>query len=348
MEWLYQTIEEPDPVLYHSAVDRQRQLTKPPGSLGQLEEIAARLAAMQGVEFPSLERVWISVIAADHGISEEGVSAFPRSVTAQMVRNFAAGGAAINILAQQINARLEIIDAGILQPVGLDSVIESRAGNGTGSFLRGDAMTGEQLKTALDTGKMAVDRALLQQAQLFIGGEMGIGNTTSATAIACALTGISTADVTGAGTGLDNRGILHKCAVIDRALQKHALKLHNPLDILKCLGGFEIAALAGAYIHAAICRLPILIDGFIASVASMLAVKINKQVSAWLFYAHRSDEKGHKVVLDYLGVQPILDLKMRLGEGSGAAVAVPVLRLACALHNEMATFAQAQVSTGRG
>ena len=223
MDWFYQQIEEPDPVFYHRAVERQRQLTKPPGSLGRLEEMAARLAAMQGVDSPLLERVWISVFAADHGISEESVSAFPRSVTVEMVRNFAAGGAAINVLARQINAHLEVIDTGVLQLLGLDNVIESRAGNGTSSFLRGDAMTGEQLKTAMDAGKKAVDRALLQQTQLFIGRDMWIGNTTSATAVACALTGISAMDVTGvAGEDV----VLQDCKVSELA------GLDAPLDAL--------------------------------------------------------------------------------------------------------------------
>ena len=348
MDWFNQQIAQPDPVYYKKALQRQRLLTKPPGSLGKLEDLAARLAAMQGTETPSLERVRISVFAADHGISEEEVSAFPRSVTVEMVRNFSEGGAAINVLARQIDAGLEIIDAGIHRSLGLDNVIESRAGNGTDNFLKGDAMTGDQLKNAMDAGKKAVERAMLQQAQLMIGGEMGIGNTTSATAMLSALTGIDASEITGAGTGLDGRGILRKTEVIHRALHKHRLNPDNPLGILKCLGGFEIAALTGLYIQAAIQRMPVLVDGFIASVASMLAVKINSRVLPWLFYAHRSDEKGHQTVLDYLGVEPILNLQMRLGEGSGAAVAVPVLTAACALHNEMATFSQAGVSSGSG
>lgn len=348
MDWFNQRVDQPDPAYYQKALERQRLLTKPPGSLGKLEELATRLAAMQKTETPSLERVRISVFAADHGISEEGVSAFPSSVTMEMVRNFSKGGAAINVLAEQIDAGLEIVDVGIHRSPGLDNVIESRAGNGTGNFLKGEAMTAEQLKIAIGAGKMAVDRAKLHKTQLLIGGEMGIGNTTSATAILSALTGVDASEITGAGTGLDGRGILRKTEVIHRALHKHRTDPENPLELLKSLGGFEIAALTGFYIQAAIEGIPVLVDGFIASVASMLAVKINSGVLPWLFYAHRSDEKGHQTVLDCLGVEPILNLQMRLGEGSGAAVAVPVLRAACALHNEMATFSQAGVSTGSG
>ena len=202
-----------------------------------------------------------------------------------------------------------------------------------------------QLNTALNAGKSAVERALLQQSELFIGGEMGIGNTTSATAIACALGQFSPLVITGTGTGLDKPGLERKVEVIQQALEKHKISLQNPLAILQCLGGFEISALVGAYLAATQQGLPVLVDGFIATVAAYVAVKMVPQAQEWLFYAHTSAEQGHRIILEELQVTPLLDLGMRLGEGSGAATAVTLLRSACALHNEMATFAQAEVST---
>ena len=345
MDWLSRTVNLPDPEYYQNALVRQAQLTKPVGSLGRLEEIAARLAAMQKTDQPSVENVWITVFAADHGVADTGVSAFPQSVTTEMVRNFAAGGAAINVLARQINAHLEIVDTGMIRALNLDNVISDRAGNGTNNFHQEQAMNVAQLNTALNAGKSAVERALLQQSELFIGGEMGIGNTTSATAIACALGQFSPLVITGTGTGLDKPGLERKVEVIQQALEKHKISLQNPLAILQCLGGFEISALVGAYLAATQQGLPVLVDGFIATVAAYVAVKMVPQAQEWLFYAHTSAEQGHRIILEELQVTPLLDLGMRLGEGSGAATAVTLLRSACALHNEMATFAQAEVST---
>ena len=345
MDWLYRTVNLPDPEYYQNALVRQSQLTKPAGSLGRLEEMAARLAAMQKTDQPEVENVWITVFAADHGVADTGVSAFPQSVTMEMVRNFAAGGAAINVLARQINAHLEIVDTGVIQALDLDNVISDRAGNGTNSFLQKQAMTLVQLNIALNAGKSAVERALIQQTELFIGGEMGIGNTTSATAVACALGQFSPLVLTGSGTGLDQAGLERKVEVIQQALEKHKITLQHPLAILQCVGGFEITALVGAYLVAAQHELPVLVDGFIATVAAYVAVKMVPQALEWFFYAHTSAEKGHRIILEEMQVAPLLDLGMRLGEGSGAATAVALLRSACALHNEMATFAQAKVSS---
>lgn len=345
MHWLKTPIQPPDAKIYQRAWQHQQQLTKPPGSLGKLEQLACRLAAMQRTDSPAADYVWITVFAADHGITQERVSAFPQSVTAQMVSNFAAGGAAINVLARQINAHLEIVDVGVVRALKLEHVIEARAGNGTDNFLQQPAMSQDQLTIALQAGKSAVERALLQQSQIFIGGEMGIGNTTSAAAVAAALTGMPAADLTGAGTGLDQQAIVHKTAIIEQALQRHQPALCDSLAVLQCVGGFEITALTGAFLAAAMNRLPVLVDGFIASVASLAAVKINADALPWFLYAHHSQEKGHRVILEFLNAQPLVDLHLRLGEGSGAAVVVPLLRSACALHNGMATFGQAQVSS---
>jgi nicotinate-nucleotide--dimethylbenzimidazole phosphoribosyltransferase len=345
MDWLLNTVSAPHPDFARLAKLRQTQLTKPAGALGELEDIAIRLAAMQQTERPCLERVWISVFAADHGIAGEAVSAFPQAVTVEMVKNFAQGGAAINVLARYLQADFEVVDVGLLQTVNSDAVIIDKSSFGTANFLQRPAMTLAQLDHALAAGKSAVNRALAQQAQLFIGGEMGIANTTSASAISCALLNQAPQLLTGAGTGLNDEAIFHKTVLIQIALNKHHDLLDSPLAILQTLGGFEIAALVGAYIFAAQQQLPVLIDGFIATVAALVAIKINPAVQSWFFYAHQSDEKGHQLLLQALQVKPLLDLSMRLGEGSGAAVAVPLLQMACKLHNEMATFAQAHITT---
>lgn len=325
---------------------RQNSLTKPDGSLGLLEKIAIDLAAMQSTEQPVVDRISIHIFAADHGIVEESVSAFPQSVTGEMVRNFLNGGAAINVIANQLGARLEIIDVGIKvalpQHPGL---IVSRAGSSTENFIRQAAMKKDQLSNALSTGRESVNRALANRAQLFIGGEMGIANTTAASALACALLEQSPDQLVGPGTGLDSKGIQHKKQVVQQALNFHKRSSNNPYLILQNLGGFEIAALVGAYIQCAQYGLPILIDGFICSVAALLASKISPGSTNWFVYAHKSHEPGHQIVLKALNAEPLLDLSMRLGEASGAGVAVPLLRMACALHNGMATFHQAQVSS---
>jgi len=346
MQFLYAPIAAPDAAFFQRAQDRQTQLTKPPGSLGRLEHLAVRLAGMQRRDDPRLENIHISVFAADHGVAAEGVSAFPQAVTAEMVRNFAAGGAAINVLARHVDAHFEVVDVGLLTAVEASEVIVQRAGNGTANFASGPAMTIAQLNMALLAGAAAVKRALHNKADLFIGGEMGIANTCSASAVAAALLGVSAAEITGAGTGLNTEQTAHKAQVIANALSLHGQAMISPLAILQHVGGFEIAALASAYIMAAQHKMPVMIDGFISSVAALAASKINSGCADWFFYGHRSAEKGHKIVLAALAAEPILDLQMRLGEASGAVLAVPVLQMACRLHNEMATFSQANITTG--
>lgn len=345
MNWLTTKVVSPDAGYLDQALARQAQLTKPAGSLGVLEEVAVRLAAMQKTEQPSIEKIWVSIFAADHGVAEESVSAFPQIVTTEMVKNFANSGAAVNVLSRFIKADFEVVDVGLVEDVALSGVIADRAGNGTANFTQHAAMSEAQLHSALLAGKSAVERALNQQAQLFIGGEMGIANTTSASAIAVMLTGLSVEELTGAGTGLDDDKIKHKITVIRKALALHHHFLDQPLSVLQYLGGFEIAALVGAYIFSAQQGLPILVDGFISTVAALVAVEVNPDIKPWLFYAHCSEEKGHQIVLDYLQVKPLLHLNMRLGEGSGAVTAVPLLQMACKLHNEMATFQQADITT---
>ena len=327
------------------AEHRQTQLTKPPGALGRLESLAIRLAGMQGTPHPTLDRVHIVVFAGDHGVVAEGVSAFPQAVTAEMVRNFARGGAAISVLARQLGATLEVLNLGtVVDPGPLDGVLRLNLGPGTANFAKKPAMTAEQLARALHAGRQTAERAKRGGAQLFIGGEMGIGNTTAAAAIACALLDAPAESLAGPGTGLDIQGVMRKAKVIRDALALHRIHAGDPMEILRCLGGFEIAALAGSYIACAQMGLPALVDGFISTAAALVAARTRPGCDNWFFYSHASAEPGHARMFDALKEKPLLDLGMRLGEGSGAAVAVPILRLACALHNEMATFAEAGVS----
>lgn len=328
-----------------AAQQRQAQLTKPPGALGELEHIAVRLAAMQGVERPTVDQVWIAVFAGDHGVAAENVSAFPQGVTGEMVRNFARGGAAISVLARALGARLEIINLGTVNDPGtLSNVTSTRLGPGTANFTHAAAMTEEQCARALHVGRHSAERAKLNGSHLYIGGEMGIANSTSAAALACGLLGERAERLAGPGTGLTADGIARKITVIDRALALHAPALADPLQTLQRLGGFEIAALAGAYLACAKMGLPVLIDGFICSAAALVAETLHPGTRHWFFYGHVSAEPGHARILAALDAKPLLQLGMRLGEGSGAATAVPLLRLACALHNGMATFGEAAVS----
>lgn len=343
--WIFSPAAPLDRIAMQAALDRQGQLTKPPGALGRLEELAVRLAALQGRERPQLSRIRIVVFAADHGIAEEGVSAFPQAVTVEMVRNFSRGGAAISVLSKSLGAQLEVVDVGTaVDPGPLPGVVSRRAGAGTANFARGPAMSGEQLTAALLAGRDAAQRAAAFGAELFIGGEMGIANTSSATALACMLLEEAPENLAGPGTGLDSRGVALKAQVIRGALQLHGGSADDPMEALRCVGGFEIAALTAAYICCAQSGMPVMVDGFIATAAALAAARQCPGASEWFLFSHASAEPGHRRLLQALQAQPLLNLGMRLGEGSGAAVAVPLLRLACELHNNMATFAEAGVS----
>ena len=345
LDWLNQPAKILDETARGAAQARQQQLTKPPGALGQLETIAIQLAAMQGREKPQVDKVFIGIFAGDHGVAEENVSAFPQLVTAEMVKNFARGGAAICVLAKQLDAKLVVVNLGTAFETGeLPHVLQCNIGEGTANFTRQPAMTDAQLAVAMQAGRDSAEHAANFGAQLYIGGDMGIANTTSAAALACALLKHSPPQLAGPGTGLDVKGVQHKAEVIARALELHAAHLGTPLEILRRLGGFEIAALVGAYISCAQRGITVLVDGYITTAAALLAVSIQPAVAGWLLYAHRSAEPGHILMLDALKAETLLELGMRLGEGSGAGVAVPVLRLSCALHNDMSTFAEAGVS----
>ncbi|HEY4293147.1 nicotinate-nucleotide--dimethylbenzimidazole phosphoribosyltransferase [Luteibacter sp.] len=343
-DWLAAPCRIPDQAAADAAAARQGSLTKPPGSLGKLEALAIQIAGLQASERPRAARVRIAVFAADHGVAAEGISAFPQSVTGEMLRNFASGGAAIAVLARELQATLEVVSLGTVNDPGeIPGVRRHVIAASTANFCTGPAMTDAQLDAALAAGVASVAGAVAAGTDIYIGGEMAIGNTTAAAALACALLGEAPEALTGAGTGLDADGMAHKARVIARALALHA-DAATPRERLRRLGGFEIAALAGAFVAAAQRGLPVLVDGFIASVAALAAVALRADARPWLIFAHRSHERGHVRVLEALAAEPLLDLHLRLGEASGAAVAVPLLRLACALHGSMATFAEAGVS----
>ena len=345
LHWLKQPAKSLNESARSAAQARQGQLTKPPGSLGKLEAIAIQLAALQGCEKPQAEKIFISVFAGDHGVAEEGVSAFSQAVTAEMVKNFARGGAAISVLAKQLGATLQVVNLGTAFDTGeLPGVLQCNLGKGTANFAREAAMTQSQLAAALQVGSDSAAHAQKIGAQLYIGGEMGIANTTAAAALACALLQKSPQQLAGPGTGLDQAGVQRKAEVVARALALHAAHLGELLEVLRRLGGFEIAALTGAFISCAQRGIPVLVDGYITTAAALLAVRIQPGVAGWLLFAHRSAEPGHVLMLDAMQAEPLLNLGMRLGEGSGAATAVTIVRLACALHNDMATFAEAGVS----
>lgn len=345
LDWLHDAVKELNTSARDAAIARQGQLTKPPGALGRLEELAIRLAGMQGVTLPSVEHVAICIFAGDHGVAAENVSAFPQAVTAEMIKNFARGGAAIAVAARTLGAELEVINLGTAFDAGEWPNVRNYAlGRGTANFAQEAAMTESQLSAALHAGRESVLRAVKTGMQLYIGGEMGIANTTSAAALACVLLNMSPQQLAGPGTGLDASGVSHKAEVIARALQLHIQTETDTFETLRRLGGFEIAALSGAFMACAQAGIPVLVDGYIATVAALIAARIQSDAADWFIFAHRSAEPGHIRMLEALNAEPLLQLGMRLGEGSGAALAVPILRMACALHSGMATFAEAGVS----
>jgi nicotinate-nucleotide--dimethylbenzimidazole phosphoribosyltransferase len=312
--------------------------TKPRGSLGRLEELGVRLAEIRGVVPSSLDAA-VVVAAGDHGVAAEGVSAYPSEVTAQMVLNFASGGAAINVLARQAGARLVLVDAGVAVPVDAPVVRELRLGPGTTSFTSGPAMTEDQARRGLEAGAVLVDELGVDVVGL---GEMGIGNTTSASAITAALLDVPPESVCGRGTGVDDAGLARKVDAVRRGLAANPAR--DPLSVLAGLGGFELAVLAGVVLGCARNRVVALLDGFITTAAALVAVRLEPAAGEVLIASHRSPEPGHALLLDALGLRPLLDLELRLGEGSGAALALPLLRSAVAILAEMATFEDAGVT----
>ena len=344
---MHAIIDDIQPVNFHAGEQARRYLdtlTKPPGSLGALETLAIQLSAITGELKPSVMPPAVIVFAADHGVAAEGVSAFPQTVTAQMAANFAQGGAAVNVFARQVGARLEIVDVGIIGDERIPGVMNAKVRRGTGNMLEADAMQPEQVLAAIDAGVLAVERAIQAGAKCLMVGEMGIANTTASSAMLAVLTGEPVASLAGAGTGIDQQQLSHKVTVIERAIAARNADSEDPLAVLAKLGGLEIAAMTGAYLATAKQCLPAIVDGFIATVAALIACRLCPAVRGYLIFGHRSQEPGHEVALRALDAKPLLDLGMRLGEGSGAVLAYPLLQAAAAMMAEMATFDSAGIS----
>jgi nicotinate-nucleotide--dimethylbenzimidazole phosphoribosyltransferase len=318
--------------------------TKPRGSLGRLEELAARIAGVRGFPVPARTRAAAVVAAADHGVAAESVSAYPQEVTAQMLANFAAGGAAINVLAREAGARLIVVDAGVAVPFSHPDVRSLRFGPGTANATQGPAMSRARALEALDAGVAIAEELRRDGFGIVAIGEMGIGNTTSAAALCACLLPADAIRVCGRGTGIDDSGLERKIAAVTRSLAVNSFDRDDPVGVLAALGGFEIALLVGVILGAAAERLPVILDGFITGSAALVAARLAPASVDAMIAAHRSPEPGHDLVLGALGLVPVLDLDMRLGEGSGAALALPLITSAVALLTDMATFADAGVT----
>ncbi len=324
---------------------RLDSLTKPVGSLGRLEEIAAHYLAMTGsASAPRLDPV-VFTLAADHGVTAEGVSAYPQSVTAQMVKNFVQGGAAVNVLARHAGTSVCVVDMGVAEDLGAPAgLLDHKIAHGTKNFLREPAMSREQARQSIQIGMDLAKAACADGNNLIAVGEMGIGNTTSSAAIVSVLTGQSVENVTGRGTGVDDRTLRRKISVLEQALEFHHLPSSGAIEVLTKVGGFEIGGMAGLMLGAAACRMPVVLDGFITGASALLAVALEPQCREYLIASHLSREPGHRIVLDHLRLDPLLDLRMRLGEGTGACLAVTLIHAALKIYAEMATFEEARVS----
>lgn len=333
-----------DEAAMEAAETRQANLTKPPGSLGRLEEFSVQIAGMTGQEIPTLDEAVITTVAGDHGVVEEGVSAFPQAVTAQMVSNFAHGGAAVNALAHTVDAKNLIVDVGVAtdEYPGMDAVVVDKIRAGTDNIATGAAMTEEQARQVVEVGRnvLATHAA---EADIIGLGDMGIGNTTPSAAITAAITGADPETVTGHGTGVDEAAFERKVAVVERALETDAPDPEDGYDVLRSVGGFEIGALAGIALEAASRRIPVVVDGFITGAGALVAARIDDRVTDYLLASHSSVESGHEVQYDDLGLEALFDFDMRLGEGTGAALGISVYRGACQVLEEMATFEEAGI-----
>jgi nicotinate-nucleotide--dimethylbenzimidazole phosphoribosyltransferase len=345
IEKLADRIAVPDRSLWDKAQERLDRLTKPPGSLGRLEELAARYVMLTGETKPHVPRAAIFTFAADHGIAKDGVSAYPQKVTAQMVLNFLRGGAGVNVLAQHAGAEVRVVDIGVVGEFPtLPRLIRRKVAAGTRNFLYEPAMTTEQARHALEAGIELAMEAVRDGIGILGTGDMGIGNTTASAAIAAVLTGEPVALVTGRGTGIDEVAMRHKIAVIEQALERHRPDPSDALDVLAKVGGFEIAGIAGLILGGAAARVPIMLDGFISGAAALIAVGLAPACREYLIASHRSVECGHEAVLARLHLLPLLDLQLRLGEGTGACLGISLLKAAIKIYGQMATFDEAGVS----
>lgn len=322
----------------------QNQLTKPPGSLGVLEELAVRIGGITGQKFPEITKKAVVVMAGDHGVTAENVSAYPREVTAQMVLNFATGGAAINVLARHAGAQVVAVDVGVAAPIEDKKILSRKVKPGTANMATGPAMSREEAILALETGISVAGDLVIDGYQLLATGEMGIGNTTASSAIMAAFLKVPASEVTGRGTGLDSQTVSHKAQIIDRAITVNKPDPKDPVDVLAKVGGLEIGALAGLILGAAARRTPVVIDGFISTVAALIAAKIAPESLNFMIASHVSAEMAHRKLLEYLKLKPVLELEMRLGEGTGAVLAFLIIEASLKIIQEMATFESAGVS----
>ncbi len=338
-------IEKLDNSLAGETQRRLDNLTKPQGSLGRLEELSVKIAGITGKVMPRIEQKAIVTMAGDHGVTAEGVSAYPQEVTAQMVYNFLRGGAGINVLARHIGARVVVVDMGVaanLEPH--PSLVSKKIAFGTSNMAKGPAMNREQALRAIEGGIEVINDEVAKGLDIVGVGDMGIGNTTASSAICAVITGEPVAKVTGRGTGIGDEQLALKVKVIETVLALNKPESNDAIDVLSKVGGFEIGGIAGVILGAAAQRIPVVIDGFIAGAAALIATGLCPKVKDYLIAAHVSAEAGHKVMLDYLGLKPLLDLGMRLGEGSGAVLAISIVEAAAKALAEMATFADAGVS----
>ena len=345
LEKIITKIEGLDEAAMAAAKARQDTLTKPAGSLGRLEELSIQLAGISGEEMPKINDKVIITMAGDHGVVEEGVSAYPQEVTPQMVMNFLYDGAAINVLAKHVGARNTIVDMGVA--VTMDAhpaLVVKKIAFGTENMTKGPAMTPEQAEEAILAGVDVVEAEIKKGLDIVGTGEMGIGNTTPSAAIAAVLTGIAPAKLAGRGTGVDDEGLKRKIDAIERALEVNKPDPKDGLDILAKVGGFEIAGLVGVILGAAANRKPVMVDGFISTAAAMIAVTVAPAARPYLISAHRSQEYGHSQMVEWLELKPLVDLDFRLGEGTGAALGITFAEAACKILSEMATFADAGVT----
>jgi len=338
-------IEPLDPAWEQRAQERLDSLTKPRGSLGRLEELAARYVAITREPMPALDQKWVVVFAADHGVVAEGVSAYPQDVTHQMVLNFLRGGAGINVLSRHVGARVAVVDIGVNHDFGqMPDLIIRKVAYGSRNMAKEPALTREEAIKALLIGVEMAELATASGMDAMAAGDMGIGNTTPAAALASVFTGRPVAAVTGRGTGIEDQALRHKVAVINRALAMHQPSAEDPVGALAAVGGLEIAGIAGIILGTAAARRPLMLDGFIATAGALVATALAPAVADYLIAAHRSVEPGHQIMLDYLGLKPLFNLQMRLGEGTGAALGLNMLEAAVRIYREMATFEEAGVA----
>ncbi|ULA63355.1 MAG: nicotinate-nucleotide dimethylbenzimidazole-P phosphoribosyl transferase [Nitrospira sp.] len=345
LQALYDRIQSPDPQLLKQAQARLDRLTKPQGSLGRLEDVAAHYVMMTGELKPAIPRGMVFTFAADHGVTKEGVSAYPREVTPQMVLNFLRGGAGVNVLARHAGVDVKVVDIGVDYDFGVvPGLIGKKVMAGTRNLLREPAMTRAQAEQAILVGVELAAQAAEEGIGLIGTGEMGIGNTTPSAAITAVMTGRPVSEVTGRGTGIDDAGHARKVAVIQQALDLHRPDRADALGVLATVGGLEIAGLAGLILGASADRVPVVLDGFIAGAAALIAVGLQPRCRDYLIASHRSVERGHQAILEQLGLKPLLDLDLRLGEGTGACLGMSLVGAALKIYTEMATFGEAGVS----